>query len=222
MPRGAQNKTKAPIKSTMNRVTDPNYPADQAVPDPMQVVASLAPVELPPVDLSETYIGPGIDKGPEVAAQPSVVAQLTKLLDAGMSEEEALLIINRRLGQDVPAGNPSGFAPNTPGAAKAPNQSLDSEMERQKALYAQRMANYVPPKLDEEFAVKMPVRFADYVRRWAAMESIKRGREVTPEDAIQMIVRQFWQGDNTRALLEGGGKTGPASAFNATTGTYTG
>lgn len=78
------------------------------------------------------------------------------------------------------------------------------------------LKTYVPPVLEKQFEVTLPTRMADYVQQWAAIESYKRkGERISPEKAIELIVRRYWQNDPDRQLMARGG-TAPASLPPAT------
>ncbi len=129
-----------------------------------------------------------------------MVAELQRLIGLGLSEKEAFTLYMAQL-TETPA------APPPPGRQALEERMLDQDRRiegpdpKMVAEYQERMRTYIPPARDKTFSVVMPVRFAEYVEQWSIWETTKRGRNVTPEDAIQMMVRLHWQADPMRALL---------------------
>lgn len=71
-----------------------------------------------------------------------------------------------------------------------------------------------------EFTVTLQNRHADYVEKCAAAWSTPN-RKIGTDEAIQIMVRQYRQGDENRAIIEGrGGATGRAGTFNPVEGKF--
>lgn len=143
----------------------------------------------------------------------------------GLSEADALSLAQVQLGAGGPPA-PLPGAPATPGSGE--HLGPDPQLV---AAYQQRMANYVEPKLDVQITIEnpdgddwvypMPVRFLDYLLRSAQYETVKRRREVSPADRLQMILREFRRDDQeVRLLMAPGAATGPAGTFNPAAGRW--
>jgi len=141
----------------------------------------------------------------------TLIDLITGYKAAGLSDEDALHMAQRKLGV-APQGIDERMA-----AQDAKANGPDPAMVE---AYNRRMSGYTPPKLDETYEVTIPVRFADWVKRFAAWESVKRGRQVGVEEAVAMMVREHWHfHSEDRAMLQGA-KTGPAGKFNPVSGRY--
>lgn len=159
----------------------------------------------------------------------SIAQELDALIAGGCSEDEALLIVNRRRGLAGESPNAmaqaAGQQPRTPGDGEqlGPDPAVV-------AAYAERMKSYVAPKLDKrigEGGVLLPMRFAEYVERMAQWETFKRRRmknPVTVEEVIAIIIRQHWHQNATDRVLimnpHSVSSSGPAQAFNPNEGTF--
>ncbi len=160
----------------------------------------------------------------------SVIEELNKLLGQGLSEDDALTLINAKRGT-VATG--AGMAP-----PRGPNQpATPGEGERFGpdpiivAKYEEMMKTYVPPRTDltitvenpdgEDFQARIPIRYLDYLTKAAMLETAKRRRPVNLADFVQMIVRRFKATDTDAAILLGTiGGSGPADTFNPNTGLH--
>lgn len=203
--------------SVVPQTPDPDFEeVEEARPDPMDRTIPA---------LEQTHRRVWNDKGdPELVpvdlpAPKSKLDAVQALIAAGMSEDAAFAMVGG-VGAPVPTAGAHGVSLD----AKLDHAALEREQVEQQAAYQARMANYTEPVLDKKFTVTLKMKFADYVQKWAAMETVRRRREVTEDDAIQMMVRRFWQNDAERALLDqlnsGGATAGPADNFDPTTGQY--
>jgi hypothetical protein len=154
-------------------------------------------------------------EGPPDDAPPTMMDEMAKYKEMGLSDAEAWTLLNAKYGgQDTTPAAPVGVE------QKMVNQEQQGPDPAMIAAYEERMKTYVAPVLDETFQVTMPVRFADKVRRKAISETIKRGREMDPADCIQYLIRQYFLTDYD-TLIAAAGATGPAAAFNPQTGGFT-
>lgn len=137
-------------------------------------------------------------------ATGGAVSRFAALVESGLSEDEALALLMSRAAPTARPPEPLGPDP-------------DVVAER-----ARRLQHYVAPPANETFAVVLPTRIADYVRRSAQSWSLSRGGErITPERAIELIVRRAKQLDQADAVATApNSKTGPASSFNPAAQTW--
>lgn len=141
----------------------------------------------------------------------TLIDLITGYKAAGLSDEDALHMAQRKLG--VAQQGVGERMADQDARANGPDPAMVE-------AYNRRMAGYTPPRLDETYEVTIPMRFADWVKRFAAWESVKRGRKVEAEEAVAMMVREHWHfHSEDRAMLQGA-KTGPAGSFNPVSGRY--
>ncbi len=157
--------------------------------------------------------------------RPTLIEQLQTYQEQGLSEQDALTLINAKQGmKQAPPRGPEQAATASQGEELGPDKALV-------AAYNKKMLNYVEPKLElkltlenpdgDDFTAIMPIRYLDYLNRAATLETVKRRREVNIADFIQMIVRRYKANDPDTALLMNTlGGTGPADTFNQQTGQY--
>lgn len=178
-------------------------------------------------DISITTRDPDFAEVDEAAPALSKMAAVQALVEAGWSEDDAFRLVSGSGHVAGPAPVQTLTGPATPPHVQADNKATEDLRQEQIRLYQERMVNYVAPVLAETFKVKLKMKFTDYVKRWAIMESGKRrrkvGNEVTPEEAIGMMVARFWQNDADRHLFEqltSGLASGPRDNFEPTTGRF--
>ena len=160
----------------------------------------------------------------------SVIDEMNRLLGQGVSEDDALTLINAKRGAvHTPMGTPPPRGPEqaaTPGGGEhlGPDPTIV-------ARYKEMMKTYVAPRADLKITVENPdggtweavvkLRYLPYLIKAAALEAAKRRRPVNIADKIQMIVRTFKANDTDTAILMGTlGGTGPADTFNKQTGVH--
>lgn len=86
------------------------------------------------------------------------------------------------------------------------------------AEHQAKVAAAPPAPGPRSFVVQLPDRYAAYLLDYAARQSIRRGGiKITPERALEIMVRETWRLDQDR-MLETAGATIPASAFNPKAG----
>lgn len=141
---------------------------------------------------------------------PAVVAHADGGSQGGSSASQANGAVS---GMPIAATPPQLTQPQrADGANLGPDQEL---VARHQAF----LATYKPPVLEKEYEVILPTRVADYVERWAGLESSKRPNSdpITPEKAIELIIRRYWQNDPDRHMLGiGRARTAPAHVAPAT------
>lgn len=171
--------------------------------------------------------------GPSPA--PSMSEEIAGLVAHGLTEDEAYLIVGKRRGiageetAPAPARTPASGDPAGRTAGEGETLGPDPTLVKE---YQKRMKDYVPPKTEETLAVggvTLPVRFADYVKRLAQFETIRRRRHDKPIDEAEIlaiIVRAHWNMNIVdRTLLMSPhtlGSSGPAAAFNPSQGQFSG
>jgi hypothetical protein len=165
--------------------------------------------------------GKGKQPAAEATPAPAVdlAGQIAALKSIGLSDEQIRGVI---VGTNAPAG-----APVTPPAVAQGIAEKMAENDRKLvgpdpamvAAYNERMAHYVPPLLEKEYPVVLPIRFAEWLERKTIWEGIRRNRELTPGKMIELLVREAWRMDEDRQMLQNT-KTGKAGIFNPKTGTW--
>ncbi len=203
----------APAEAAQEAETWPDHlqPPARA---PEVTTPSPAPGTVIPVDKHGVAENGGMPAAPE--QRPTTLLGLANWYVAhnGLSEEDALSLAQKKLGQQGPQPPAPQGTPADPNEPEGPDPRLIAE-------YEQRMQNYVPPVTEETFTVVLPVRFADYVRRSAAILSARRRRDISAEKAIEWMVRQYWQHDEDRLIMSAG-STGPRDTFDPKAGQWHG
>lgn len=148
-----------------------------------------------------------------------IAADIAAMKAIGMSDEQvqaklmgaaALPQANGGM-QTVPTGSA------TPQPLTAPQRQDQAALGPDPEVVARHnafLANYKPPVLEEVFRVTLDKRRADYVRRWAGWQSaLRKGETITPEKAIDLMVRRLWQLDPDRQQM-GANSAVPRSQFS--------
>jgi hypothetical protein len=153
-------------------------------------------------------------------AKAKAASEIDQLRELGMSNEEIKAVIlakARQAGPGAVTAIPAGPAPEPQNARQRMDQANlgpDPELVRR---HQEFLKTYKPPVLEETFEVTLDKRRADYVRRWAGWQSaIRKGEVITPERAIDLMVRRLWQLDPDRSFIDSNARaTVPRSHFQA-------
>jgi len=155
-----------------------------------------------------------------------LAGEIAALKAIGMDDAEIKATIMARNNPLIMVGDagPSAVPGQHP---PAPAQTADRVQDRQRlgpdAEMLERLerfrASYTPPPGPETFHVPLEKRWADYLRQKAMILSARRNEDITPERAMELVLRDHWRLDQDRLLMTAG-RTGPRSAFNPATGTY--
>lgn len=235
---GEIRRAQAEAKRTGLPVDLPQY--DQRIlPDGSAVVLSEQPMDESELETFEAAVGDADfevvemtdeDMRPDAPTAPDrgLLDIANELAAAGLSQDEAILIAQQRLGMDVSPAIAERAHQMTPGSGEQMGPDLD--MVRR---YEQRQRDYVAPKLrttvsvevdGEVHSFQMKVRDADYIAKKAMQYTIGRRRDhnpVSPAEALAILIGEHKRDDQEFALWSHPhAASGPADAFNAASGTY--
>lgn len=145
---------------------------------------------------------------------PTLLTMVQGYKDAGLSDEDALLLASARISPSTallpPAAPP---APRLTPAMGDPAEQRGPDPEML-AAYNERMKDYQPPVTHKTYETEVKVLFAQWVDMFAAWQSAERGMEVTTSMAIAMMISEHWQWHATDRALLTQARTGPAQGFN--------
>jgi len=151
-------------------------------------------------------------------AASGIAADIAAMKAIGMSDQaiqERILGLPASSGPTLPSADAQGRAGTA--APQNAHQRQDNNLGRDEEVvrrHQEFLATYKPQVLEKTYEVTLDKRRADYVEQWAGWQSAIRGEPISPERAIDLMIRRLWQLDPDRAHIQGG-KAVPRQHFHA-------